>query len=334
MVNRNGITIDRSSANKILVIGDIMLDQYIIGQAKRLCPEAPVPILEPEETSYYLGGAANVAANIRSMGGRVILAGVVGKDEEGERIRKILKQEDIPAVLGVDASRPTTVKQRVGTREQLVVRLDRELARDIPSGIFHDILRLVTVLMDDVSLVAVSDYGKGVVTAELMAAVCEICRPKGIPVLVSPTGRNFAKYKGADVIMSDSSTLEALYGKEIRNDDDLEKAVAAVFTNTDCSACIMTWESNGAVLFHSPREWIQYPCDTRRDSTYLSGAGDVFMAGLAMGISMGQPLGTVCRMANELVSATIGEVGTMVAEADDWNRIRIGFGSGDPINSG
>ena len=321
MANQNGMATDRESGQKILVIGDIILEKYIIGQATRLCPEVPIPLLEPDETNCCLGGAANVAANIKSIGGRVTLAGVVGKDEEGEEIRKILKQKDIPAILGVDGSRPTTVKQWVGTREQFVVRLDRELARDIPSGIFHDILRLVPLLTDDNGPVIVADYGKGVVTEELMAAVREICSPKEIPVLVRPGGMNFSKYKGADILQPDSFTLEALWGKRIQNKEDLGKAAETVFSVTGCGACVVTWESNGAVLLRRPGEWVHYPCYTGQDAGCLSGTGDVFLAGLAMGISMGLPLGTACGMANKLASSVAGKAGTLVAEADAWNKI-------------
>jgi D-beta-D-heptose 7-phosphate kinase/D-beta-D-heptose 1-phosphate adenosyltransferase len=327
--NYNGADTDCRPASTILVIGDIMLDQYTIGKASRLCPETPAPVLISNETSCYLGGAANVAVNIKNIGGQVTLAGVVGKDEEGDLLRKMLKQKDIPGVLGVDASRPTTVKQRVGTKEQLVVRLDREQTRDISSGIFHDILRLVTVLMEDVRIVAVSDYGKGVVTAELMAAICEICSARKIPVYVDPKGTNFAKYRGVDVIKPNFAAMEAFYGKEIQSCRDMEKAAENIISATGCSSCIMTWESNGAILFRRNGEWIHYPCSSRWNTPYMSGAGDIFMAGLVVGVSMDLPLETACKAATELASSAVGSAGTMAVCAEDWNRLMEMYNPGE-----
>ncbi|HHY83102.1 MAG TPA: hypothetical protein GX505_10565 [Clostridiales bacterium] len=312
---------DRESVRKVLVIGDIMLDQYVIGKASRLCPEAPAPVLEADEINCFPGGAANVAVNIKNIGGQVTLAGVIGKDEEGEILRKALKQKDISAVLGVDPTRPTTVKKRIGTREQLVVRLDRELVKDIPHGIFHDILQLVTVLLDDVNLVTISDYGKGVVTRELFAAVGERCKSRNIPVFVDPKGADFTKYRGAELIKPNLQSMEAIYGNEIHNIHELESAADLVFSSTLCKACIMTWGANGVVLFRSPKDWIHYPCPIVWQTPFISGAGDVFMAGLSMAACQGLPIEIACMMANDLAASTVGRIGTVTADAATWKEL-------------
>lgn len=309
---------DNKSDKKVLVIGDIMLDQYVIGKARRLCPEAPAPILEAEETWCFPGGAANVAANIKNMGGQVFLAGVVGKDEEGDSLRKLLNQKDIPVVLGVDTGRPTTVKKRIGTREQLLVRLDRELAEEIPQGIFHDILKVVAVILEDVRLVTISDYGKGVVTKELITAVNETCKSRNVPVFVDPKGMDFTKYKGADVVKPNFQTMETLYGREIRDVGDLENAAEVVFAAIGCKACIVSWGSNGVILFRSPKDWVHYPYQTAWNTAYVSGSEDVFLAGLAMAAIRGLSLEAACMAANETASAAVGRIGTMVADAATW----------------
>jgi len=309
---------ESESTRKVLVIGDIMLDHYVIGKVRRLCPEAPVPIIEDAESHYFAGGAANVAANIKSMGGQVILAGVIGKDEEGNTLRRILSQKGIPTVLGVDIGRPTTVKKRVGTREQLVVRLDRELVDEISQGIFHDILKVVTLLLEDVKLVAVSDYGKGVVTKKLISAINEICKPRKIPIYVDPKGTDYTKYKEAFVVKPSFRSLEILYGKHIRDIKDLQKAVDIVFCTTGCKACIVTWGINGAILFRSADDWIHFPCQTKRNTTYILGTGDVFLSALAMGAIQGIPLWAACMAANEVSSTVTGRFGTMVADAANW----------------
>jgi len=312
---------DGGSGSKILVIGDIMLDEYIIGRAMRLCPEAPVPIIEDAETYYFPGGAANVAANIRSMGGRVILAGVIGNDEEGECLRKILSNRDIPTVLGVDPGRPTTVKKYIGTREQLIVRLDRELVKEIAQGIFHDIIKVVALLLEDVKLVAVSDYGKGAVTSKLISVICEICKSKNISVFVDLKGTDYTKYREVYLIKPNFVSLEVMYGCDIKNIEDMQKAVGKVFSDTGCKACIVTWGPNGTVLFKNKEEWIHYPCRGESHSAYISRAGDVFLAALAMATVKGMPLEVSCMTANETASAFAGRIGTMMVEEATWKEI-------------
>jgi rfaE bifunctional protein kinase chain/domain len=285
---------DSKSHRKVLVIGDIMLDQYVIGKARRLCPEDPEPVLEAVETRCFPGGAANVAVNIKNMGGQVILAGLIGKDEEGDLLRKLLNQKNIPALLGVDAGRPTTVKKRIGTSEQLFVRLDREREGGIPKGIFHDILKVVAVILEDVGVVIISDYGKGVVTRELIAAVSVTCKARNIPIYVNPIGSDFSRYRQTDVLKPSFHTMEILYGSEIRKAGDLEKAAEVVFAVTNCKACIVTWGSNGVILFRSPGDWIHYPCQKTWDTVYDPGTEDVFLAGLAMAAIKGLSLKAAC----------------------------------------
>lgn len=308
------------SSKKVLVIGDIMLDQFVIGKAKQLCLEAPVPIIEGAETHYFAGGAANMAVNIKNMGGQVILAGVIGKDEEGDVLRKILNKKGIPTVLGVDIGRPTTVIKRVGTREQLLVRLDREIVEEISRGIFHDIIKVVTLLLEDVKLVTISDYGKGVVTRKLISAINEICKTRTIPILVDPIGTDYSKYRVADVVKPTFQSLEILYGKSIRNIDDMQKAVEIVFSKTGCKACIVTWGINGTILFTNAENWVHFPCQTERSTTLISGADDVFLSALAMASIEGMSLEAACKAANEIASTVAGKFGTMIADAVTWQK--------------
>ena len=298
--------ISRESARKILVIGDIMLDQNVVGKPQPLCQDAPTLVLKEMETKYHPSGAAGVASNIKNMGGQVTLAGVVGKDDEGETLRRLLNHKDIPAVLGIDSTKPTTVKKRIGTKEQLVVRLDREEIGDVSLGIFHDILKLVTLLLEDVKLVSISDYGNGVVTRELILTVSEICQSKNIPVIVDPVGTDFSKYQGVDILKPSFRSVEAMYGRNILGIEDLEEAVEYIFNTTHCQACIVSWlesgNTNGVILFHSPKDWIHYPWPLDRKNSNQSCANDVFMAGLAIAVAQGFSLESSCRLANETVA--------------------------------
>jgi len=306
--------------SKILVIGDIMLDQYLAGRSERLCPEAPAPVVIVEDEKWFLGGAGNVASNIRAIGGQVLLAGVVGRDEEGQWIQKNLKSRDIPLVMGVDASRPTTVKKRIMIGDRLIARIDREVCADISDGVFQDIVRIVAA-MQDIALVIVSDYGKGVVTRGLMEEVINLCSYRGIPVYVDPKGQDYGKYRGADVIKPNFPAFEAFYGHSINSIEEMQKAGLRIFETVGCKACIVTWEANGAILISSPGQWRHFPGSGKTGTPFVSGAGDAFMAALAMGRLMGLPLESACNLANSMASGVVGEMGTIVMKREKWDEM-------------
>ncbi len=239
---------------------------------------------------------------------------MVGKDEEGETLRRLLNLKDIPAVLGVDSTKPTTMKKRIATKEQLLVRLDREQTGDIPVGIFHDILKLVTLLLEDVKLVSISDYGNGLVTRELILTVSEICQSKNLPIIVEPivvdpVGSDFSKYHGVDIVKLSFRSIEAMYGKAILGIEDLEKAVEQIFAATYCQACIVCWlepgNNSGVILFHSPKDWIHFPQPISQKDINLnySCTNDVFMAGLAIAVAQGFSIESACRLASVTLSS-------------------------------
>ncbi len=285
MVNRNRMTGERRSPHEILVIGDIMLDQYMMSRETDLCQRIHASMPKPDGMICCLGGAASVAANIRNIGGKVTLAGVVGKDEEGERIRKILSRKNIPTILGVGDSWCTAGNLWNAAGELSVVLRNGERTREFTSCIFYDVLRLVTLIADDICLVMILDYERGIVSEGLLCAVREICEPREIPVLIGSSGKDLSKYRGNDVIRLN-------------------------FTDTQA----------------------------------------VFLAGLSMGISMGLPKETACKMADELVLRTVsketsysgenfpneedfpGEVEAGTAKAEDWRRIVECVPPGKPVS--
>lgn len=295
------------SIGKILVIGDLMLDRQIIGLAEDFHSEEQASIIDTGIPRYFPGGSASLASNIRKMGGQVTLAGVIGKDEEGEILRKILNQKEIPAVLGVEAGRPTTVREFIRSRQQTPVQVDRNPACEISIGIFNDILKVVALLLEDIRLITISDYGIGVVTRGLIAAVSEICAGRNIPILIDARVTDFSKYRGADVIKSDIRCMESFYGREIRDITVLEKSAEIVFSETGCTACIIVKDGNGVILFHSPRKWIHYTLAAVGNLIDDSEAVDIFMAGLSMAICQGLPVESACMAASEAVSAMAGE---------------------------
>ena len=145
----------------------------------------------------------------------------------------------------------------------MIVRVDREVAKEISQGIFHDIIRVVALLLEDVKLVAVSDYDKGVVTEKLISVVSEICRSRNIPVFVNPSGTEYGKYREADLLVPNFRSLEILYGKEICDFDEMQKAAGLIFSASACKACIITWGCNGAVLFRMIKNGSIIPVEMR-----------------------------------------------------------------------
>ncbi len=312
--------IDKGDGRKILVIGDIILDQYLTGYANRLCPEAPVPIVAIEDEKWYLGGAANVAVNIRAMGGQVLLAGVVGQDMEGNSIKKMLKAQDIPLVLRIDASRPTTVKKRILAQDHLLLRVDRESCTDILEGTFQDIVTIITA-MPDIAMVVISDYRKGVVTEALMEMVRHLCQHRQIPVYVNPRGNNYRMYKGVEIISPTLDALEIFYGQDICSIDALEDAVRSIFLVTQCNTCIVTLETNGVIYFRGPSDWVHYPWQRQMDGRSATGAEGVFLAALVMGIERGLNPEKACEVANRVTLASKRLIGTMVATKESFEEV-------------
>ena len=211
MGNRNRITGERRSPYEILVIGDIMLDQYVLNRETDLCRKAHALMPDPDGIICCLGGAASVAANIRSIGGKVTLAGVVGKDEEGEKIRKILGQKSIPAILGVEDSWCTAGNLWNTAGELSPASRDGEDTREFVSDIFHDVLRLVALIANDIRLVTILDYERGVISEGLLCAVREFCEPGEIPVLVGTSRKDLPNYRGSDVIRLDFTDTQAIF---------------------------------------------------------------------------------------------------------------------------
>jgi D-glycero-beta-D-manno-heptose-7-phosphate kinase len=185
---------------RILVVGDVMLDEFVWGRVARISPEAPVPVVEVTGESFHVGGAGNVARNVRSLGGRVALAGVVGKDAAAERIAKDLRGAGVEAALARDPRRPTTVKTRIVAHHQQVVRADREHAQDVSGTLEEALVARVARCGATCHAFVVSDYQKGVVTPRVMRAVLSLARQRRVPVLVDPKVRHFDLYRGVSVV--------------------------------------------------------------------------------------------------------------------------------------
>jgi D-beta-D-heptose 7-phosphate kinase/D-beta-D-heptose 1-phosphate adenosyltransferase len=274
--------IDNFKNFKILVIGDIILDEYIWGKAGRLSPEAPVPVLEVNKYTYILGGAANVANNIRTLGGKVCLAGIVGKDSPAEKLNEILSGHDIDkSCIIVDENRPTTIKTRLITHNHhQLVRFDREIKDEIPENLKQEIINKVSESIETIDLILLSDYAKGVLTPGLTHELIKLAKLHNKPVLVDPKGLDYSKYSGATLITpnrleaetatkSPAGTAPEILAKKVREQLELDY--------------VMITLGEDGILLCNHGEIKQIPAVT--SEVYdVTGAGDSLISGISLAL--------------------------------------------------
>ena len=302
---------------RVLVLGDVMLDEFIWGKVVRISPEAPVPVVEVTSQSFHLGGAGNVAANVRSLGGSAVLAGVIGEDAAGDRVRFSLAEAGVEPALAVSpGGRPTTVKTRIIAHNQQVVRADREQSDEIPDGLEAAVLAGSRSALGSCQAVVVSDYQKGVVTAGLMKRLLPLARRLRIPVLVDPKVPHFARYRRVDVVTPNQLEAEQATGRRIRSDDDLAAAGRRILSMLRCGAVLITRGEHGMSLFERARRPLHIPT-AAREVFDVTGAGDTVIATLALALSAGARLPEAAVLANYAAGVVVGKLGTAQATPDE-----------------
>jgi rfaE bifunctional protein kinase chain/domain len=307
----------RFPGRRVLVVGDVVLDEYLWGDVRRVSPEAPVPVVELHRRSCRPGGAANVAANIRSLGGVPLLAGVVGQDAAADTLRQALVEEAVdPGGLLVDASRPTTVKTRVLAHNQHIVRIDAEQRRPIEPSLTDRLLRWIHEMLPAVDVCVLSDYAKGLVTPELAQATIRQARRLGKPVLVDPKGTDYRKYRGATVVKPNVQEAGQVLHRAIEDEADLLHAGAQLVDLLDGAAVLLTRGAAGMSLFEVGRE----PCHiaaAARQTYDVTGAGDTVLGMLALGLATGAALAEAAWAANRAAGVVVGKVGTATVAATE-----------------
>lgn len=302
---------------KVLVAGDVMLDQFLWGKVARISPEAPVPVVEIASETFHLGGAANVAGNVRALGGEAVVAGVVGDDAAGTRVRAALDEAGIQDALAVaDGTRPTTVKTRIIAHHQQVVRADREVAEDIGAQTERGLLERVREALPSCQAVILSDYHKGVVTAGLVKAILSLARRRGLPVLVDPKVGHFAFYRGAFLVTPNQGEAEEATGVRIRGDADLLEAGRRILRRLRCRAALITRGEHGMSLFEQDRRPVHIPT-AAREVFDVTGAGDTVIATIGLALGAGASLAEAARLANVAAGVVVGKLGTATASPDE-----------------
>lgn len=318
MMNEDGFAarsrewIGRFPSLRILVVGDLMLDEYLWGSVRRISPEAPVPVVAVTRETKSPGGAANVALNIAGLGARVEVAGVVGEDAPGREIARILRKQGV-GVAGLvrDGRRPTTVKTRVIAHSQQVVRVDRE-DREFPGdGPRHALEAAVRERMNGCAGVVLSDYRKGTLTRELVETTVAIARERGIFVAVDPKQTDFAYYRGCTLITPNRSETEAaLGGKELAGDLEIGEGGKVLLRRCGAKAVLITRGEEGMTLVERGSRSVFHIPAIARQVYDVTGAGDTVIGTLAAAIGSGASMRDAALMANVAAGVVVGEVGT------------------------
>jgi D-beta-D-heptose 7-phosphate kinase/D-beta-D-heptose 1-phosphate adenosyltransferase len=309
--------LSRLSKGQVLVVGDIIMDEFIWGKVNRISPEAPVPVVTVKEETQLLGGAANVVNNIRSLGGQVFLAGLIGGDERGREILRLLEERgvDTGGIL-VDPRRPTTVKTRVIAHSQQVVRFDRENQDPLSQGYADSMASYVREMIQSVDTVVIADYGKGVVTAELVHLITKISKKENKPVALDPKINRFHLYRDVTVVTPNSQEASTASGMEINDDDSLKEAGEKLLDRFNCEALVITRGEDGMALFEKGKETILVPT-TAREVFDVTGAGDTVIGAMGLTLAVGASFSEAVLISNFAAGVVVGKVGTAMVTLEE-----------------
>ena len=306
--------VSRFAGRPVLVIGDLMLDHFVVGRVTRMSPEAPVPVVRFERDEYRLGGAANVAHNLRALGAHVSVVGVVGRDAAADRLTADLEGIGVD-VSGVtaDPGRPTTTKLRVVTeRNQQVSRIDFESDQDLEPAVERVLVGHVEARLQASAAVVISDYLKGVVTREVAARTIALARQQGIPLVVDPKVPHVDYYRGARLITPNHHETEAVTLQRVRTTEDTRMAARAFRARAGCDAVLVTRGEHGMWLLDGEPGAGGVECDlpaAAREVSDVTGAGDTVVATLALGLAAGAPLVDAATLANHAAGIVVARFG-------------------------
>jgi D-beta-D-heptose 7-phosphate kinase/D-beta-D-heptose 1-phosphate adenosyltransferase len=299
-----------------LVVGDVMLDAYISGEASRISPEAPVPVVSVSRRRYLPGGAANVAANIRALGAKVSLAGVVGDDDSGNRLRNVLEEFGIEhESLLTDRARVTTTKSRV-TAGQQIVRFDDEDSSVLNEDLAARLRDRTATSLAQANVCVISDYAKGVMDPAFCRWLIETAAQSGIPIVVDPKALDFSRYRGATVITPNLKEAAAAARDPIHATFDLARAVAALFPVVAPSALLITRGGEGMTLFELGRPERHLPAVVNEVAD-VTGAGDTVVAALSVALAAGIDLVDAAAIANIAAGVKVSHHGTWAVTAQE-----------------
>ncbi|MGA1933764.1 D-glycero-beta-D-manno-heptose-7-phosphate kinase [Arcobacter sp. YIC-464] len=299
----------------ILVIGDLMIDEYLWGSCERISPEAPVQVVEIKKETKVLGGAGNVINNLVSLGAKVSVMSVIGNDESGLEVKSMLDQIEVKSFLVEQKGRKTSRKTRLMASNSQVVRYDKESKNDIN---FDSVKKLYSKFQEKINaydIILLSDYAKGVLTDELIQKIIPYANKNNVKVLVDPKGEDFSKYSGAYLLTPNKKEAEIANNIKIENDDKLKEILIKQKQNSNLDISLITLSESGIAILKED-EVIIKPT-VAREVYDVTGAGDTVLASLGFAISLGHDIFTAVEFANLAAGVVVGKIGSATATLDE-----------------
>ncbi len=307
-------TLAQMRGARVLIVGDLMLDEYVSGTVQRISPEAPVPVVEYGRSESRLGGAANAAANVQALGGEVTLIGVVGTDAAAGELGSALARVGVTAHLCTDAARPTTKKTRVVAQQQQIVRIDYESKSPIDGATHAEVLAAIEADLALTQALVLSDYAKGVLTPEVARAAIGMARGRRIPVVVDPKGHDFSIYRGATLITPNLHELERAAALPTRNLAEITTAALRLLANLADTSLLVTRGAEGMTLFDARGPRHHVPA-TAREVYDVTGAGDTVVATVALALAADVDLPLAMEIASLAAGIAVSRRGTTTVSA-------------------
>jgi D-beta-D-heptose 7-phosphate kinase/D-beta-D-heptose 1-phosphate adenosyltransferase len=302
--------LDRFDLQRVMVIGDVMLDHYVWGRVERISPEAPVPVIEVQSEEYRLGGAANVALNVRSLGAEAVLVGIVGNDQAAQTIREHLSGAGIsPQHLLTAQNRPTTLKTRIGAVNQQIVRIDYEDKSEIAAELEAEVIELVSSGLAGCSALIIEDYNKGLLSLGIIRHAVAEARKAGIPVAVDPKQRHFFDYRDVDIFKPNYKEMQSNLGQSFDSEDQFVSAAHSLRERMGVRHLVITRGAGGMNVFSGQDRPLQLPTYAR-DVYDVSGAGDTVISALTLAYASGAEIRTAAEIANHAAGVVCGIKGT------------------------
>ena len=297
---------------RVLVVGDLILDEFIWGSVSRISPEAPVPVVWVDRENFMPGGASNVAGNIRSLGGEAHLAGVVGDDARGQILQAVLRKKGVHCEgIFADRERPTTQKTRVIAHHQHVARIDREIVRPIPENILKSLVDFIEKKIHDVDALIIEDYGKGVVVPRLVQQIVRIAKKNHKIITVDPKETHISYYKGVTTITPNHHEAGIAVEFPVKDNASLECAGRKLLSKLRCQSVLITQGENGMSLFQSGRATVKIGT-VAQDVFDVSGAGDTVISAFTLAKARKATDLEAAHISNCAAGIVVGKVGVAV----------------------
>jgi D-beta-D-heptose 7-phosphate kinase/D-beta-D-heptose 1-phosphate adenosyltransferase len=305
---------------KVLVVGDLMIDEYVHGTVNRISPEAPVPVVDVRQEEETLGGAGNVVKNLRTLGADAAVLSVIGEGKHGAQIQDQLQEYEVSLDNIIEEpDRVSSKKSRIlaDSYNQQIIRVDRETREDLQSTTYDRLMERYEVLLPSLDAIVLSDYGKGLLTPKFSRNILKKADREDVPTVVDPKGNEYGKYSGASIITPNTDETEEVTGITIEDDSSLQKAGSKILKQHSAAAILITRGSEGMALFETPGLSFERFEAWAREVYDVTGAGDTVVSMVALGLAISDDYPTAARLANVAAGIVVGKVGTATVSVDE-----------------